>query len=94
MNEGKAVRVNKLGMKVTYHRNDATPHQLGPETIGKIIGTLTKEQRAFADAMQDYLSTVMADKGNEVSLAMYGIKLFAEKDYSCWKCSPLQRGID
>ena len=30
--------------------------------------------------MQDYLSTVMADKGKEVSLAMYGIKLFTEKD--------------
>ena len=79
--EGEAVRVNKLGMKVTYHLNDATSHQLGPETLGKIIGTLTKEQRAFVDAMQDYLSTVMADKGNEVSLAMYGIKLFREKNY-------------
>ena len=79
--EGEAVRVNKIGMKVTYHLNDATPHQLGPDEIGKIIGTLTKEQTDFADAMQDYLSTVMADKGNEVSLAMYGIKLFTEKDY-------------
>ncbi|MGN1015811.1 MAG: hypothetical protein ACI4PL_02330 [Faecousia sp.] len=79
--EGESVRVNKLGMKVTYHLNDATSHQLGPETLGEIIGTLTKEQRAFADAMQDYLSTVMADKGNEVSLAMYGIKLFREKNY-------------
>ena len=79
--EGEAVRKNKLGMKVTYHLNDATSHQLGPETLGKIIGTLTKEQRAFVDAMQDYLSTVMANKGNEVSLAMYGIKLFTEKNY-------------
>ena len=79
--EGEAVRKNKIGMKVTYHLNDATSHQLGPETLGKIIGTLTKEQRAFVDAMQDYLSTVMADKGNEVSLAMYGIKLFREKNY-------------
>ena len=79
--EGEAVRVNKLGMKVTYHLNDATSHQLGPEELGKIIGTLTKEQMAFVDAMQDYLSTVMADKGNEVSLAMYGIKLFREKNY-------------
>lgn len=79
--EGEAVRVNKLGMKVTYHLNDATSHQLGPDTLGRIIGTLTKEQMAFVDAMQDYLSTVMADKGNEVSLAMYGIKLFREKNY-------------
>lgn len=79
--EGEAVRVNKLGMKVTYHLNDATSHQLGPDTLAEIIGTLTKEQMGFVDAMQDYLSTVMADKGNEVSLAMYGIKLFTEKNY-------------
>ena len=79
--EGEAVKVNKIGMKVTYHLNDATSHQLGPETMAEIIGTLTKEQMAFVDAMQDYLSTVMADKGNEVSLAMYGIKLFNEKNY-------------
>ena len=79
--EGEAVRVNKLGMKVTYHLNDATSHQLGPDTLAEIIGTLTKEQIGFVDAMQDYLSTVMADKGNEVSIAMYGIKLFREKNY-------------
>ena len=79
--EGEAVRVNKIGMKVTYHLNDATSHQLGPDTLSEIIGTLTKEQMGFVDAMQDYLSTVMADKGNEVSLAMYGIKLFREKNY-------------
>ena len=79
--EGEAVRVNKLGMKVTYHLNDATSHQLGPDTLAEIIGTLSKEQMGFVDAMQDYLSTVMADKGNEVSLAMYGIKLFREKNY-------------
>lgn len=79
--EGEAVKVNKLGIKIKYHLNDATPHQLGPETLAEIIGTLTKEQRAFADEMQDYLSTVMADKGNEVSLAMYGIKLFTKNDY-------------
>ena len=79
--EGEAVRVNKIGMKGTYHLNDATSHQLWPETLAEIIGTLTKEQMAFVDAMQDYLSTVMADKGNEVSLAMYGIKLFNEKNY-------------
>ena len=79
--EGESVKVNKLGIKIKYHLNDATPHQLGPKTLAEIIGTLTKEQRAFADEMQDYLSTVMADKGNEVSLAMYGIKLFTKNDY-------------
>ena len=31
--------------------------------------------------MQDYLSTVMGEKGNEVSMAMYGVKLFKEKHY-------------
>jgi uncharacterized protein (UPF0147 family)/DNA-binding phage protein len=42
---------------------------------------LTPEQKAFVDVMQDYLSTTMGEKGNEVSLELYGVKLFKEKFY-------------
>ena len=38
--------------------------------------------------MQDYLSTVMGEKGNEVSLALYDIKLFKEKHYFPLKSAP------
>lgn len=79
--KGKAITV-------TYQLKDATAYNLSEETLAEIIDKLTPEQRAFADAMQDYLSTVMGEKGNEVSLALYGIKLFKEKHYFPLKSAP------
>ena len=64
-----------------YKVNTADAHQLSPEILANIIGTLTNEQKGFVDEMQDYLSTVMGAKGNEVTMAMYGVKLFKEKVY-------------
>ena len=42
---------------------------------------LSKEQKAYVDEMQNYLSEVMGEKGNEVSMKLHGIKLFKEKFY-------------
>lgn len=72
---------NKLGFSVNFNPTEATAYNLSDETLTDIIGKLTTEQKEFVDAMQDYLSTVMGDKGNEVSLALYGIKLYKEKNY-------------
>ena len=71
----------KLGIPVKFNPTEATAYNISDETLSDIIGKLTDEQRAFVDEMQDYLSTVMGAKGNEVSLEMYGIKLFKEKFY-------------
>ena len=77
----EVVEKNKLGIPLKYNVNTATAHNLSKETLAQIIGNLTAEQKGFVDEMQDYLSTVMGEKGNEVSLAMYGVKLFKEKFY-------------
>ena len=69
------------GVPVKYKVKTATAHKLSKDELATIIGKLTPEQRAFVDEMQDYLSTVMGEKGNEVSLEMYGVKLFKEKHY-------------
>lgn len=73
----------KKGKKgiLKYKVNTADAHQLTPEILLNIIGKLSAEQRAFVDEMQDYLSTVMGAKGNEVTMKMYGVKLFKEKFY-------------
>ena len=71
----------KHGIPLKYNVNTATAHQLSKETLADIIGNLTEEQKGFVDEMQDYLSTVMGEKGNEVSLEMYGVKLFKERFY-------------
>ena len=79
---------NKVGMTVTYQLKDATAYNLSEETLAEIIGKLTPEQKEFADTMQDYLSTVMGEKGNEVSLELYDVKLFKEKNYFPLKSAP------
>ena len=72
---------NKLGIPVKFNPTEATAYNISDETLASIVSNLTAEQKSFVDEMQDYLSTVMGAKGNEVSLAMYGIKLFKEKFY-------------
>ena len=77
----------KLGTTKTLQLKDSTVYKLSDELLDEIVGKLTPEQKAFVDAMQDYLSTVMGEKGNEVSLALYDIKLFKEKNYFPLKVS-------
>lgn len=71
----------KLGITMKFNPTEATAYNISDETLTEIVGKLTQEQKAYVDAMQEYLSTVMGEKGNEVSLQMYGIKLFGEKYY-------------
>ncbi len=75
------------GIPVKYKVNTADAFNLSPEIIGEIIDSLTAEQKAFVEEMQSFLSDTMGEKGNEVSLAMYGIKLFKEKFYFPLKSS-------
>ena len=73
--------VNKLGIPVEMLNEDASTYKVSLETMSEIVGALTQEQAGFVDEMQDYLSSTMGEKGNSVSLKLYGIKLFNEKNY-------------
>lgn len=73
--------VEKDGKKKTYIHKGATSYKLNEATINEIIDSLTAEQKAYVDEMQAYLSDVMGAKGNEVSMQLYGIKMFNEKFY-------------
>lgn len=66
-------------MEVTY--DDANAYTLTDETIDAIVNSLTKEQQQFAYEMQQYLAKVMGAKGDEVNMALYGIKKFGEATY-------------
>lgn len=78
----------RSGISLTYNPNTADAYNIAPETLGEIIGTLTKEQKQFVDEMQKYLSVDMGAKGNEVSRALYDINLFNEKNYFPLKSAP------
>ena len=85
---------NKVGIPMKYEVNDANPHRLGQIQMMEIIGKLTQDQKAFIDEMQTYLSDVMGAKGNEVSLALYDIKLYKEKNYFPLKTARYFREFD
>lgn len=61
--------------------NDKTAYKISDDLLFKILGTLTKDQKAYVDATQKYLSDVMGSKGNEVSTKLLGIDLFTEENY-------------
>lgn len=87
--DGVTVTEKKVAgkIKVEAELKDSTAYRLDEVVIAQINSTLTKEQREFAEAMQKYLSETMGEKGNEVALAMYDIKLFGEKNYFPLKSS-------
>lgn len=73
---------------------DYTSHVLALETViqirnGQVLG-LTAEQIAYANEMQEYLSTVCAEQNNEVSRALYGVSKAKEKDYWPIKSSSIR----
>ncbi len=70
-----------LGVTRETTYNDANAYTLNDETIDAIAGSLTKEQRQFAFEMQQYLAKIMGAKGDEVNMALYGIKKFGEETY-------------
>ena len=77
----KIIKKTKVGISLEFNPTEATAYNISEETLADIVSKLTDEQKGFVDEMQDYLSTVMGAKGNEVSLEMYGVKLFKEKFY-------------
>ena len=67
--------------------NTANAYGLSPDVQMQIVNTLTPEQVAFVNDMQKYMSTVLAEKGNEVSRKLYDINLFKEDAYFPLKVS-------
>lgn len=76
---GTKVRAGTDAIKVT------------PEDVAKIVSTLTEEQKQIADGLQDIMRGLLADYGNEASMAVYGYKKFTEKDYWPLRTSVAER---
>ena len=63
---------------------DPRAHQLTAETMEQIkskLKTYYPEAARFVEDVQEYLSTVLAKDGNEVSYELYGLNAYGEKNY-------------
>lgn len=70
---------------------EKTTHQLDAADIARIENWLTAEQKAYADALVGFLSTTMAEYGNEAAMAMFGYKKFNEAYYVPFHTAAEQR---
>ena len=59
----------------------ADSYKLSKAQCEAITSLLTAEQKGYVEDMQKFLSETMGEKGNEVSMLLYGIKMFEEKNY-------------
>lgn len=80
--EGLTKTNHILGGGVTIKdAQNRIPSKLTKGDMDRLSGMLTDQQRAYADHMVNYLSTVGAEWGNEVSMKLNGFKKFNEKYY-------------
>lgn len=77
---GCGIRVTdfKDGMKTVSQPNGAI---LMEGDIRHMVAELTPRQREVADTLQDFMGTVCAKWGNEVSMVRFGYKMFDEANY-------------
>lgn len=75
------VQTDKQGKILKYTQEAGKSIALTEEAIRDIEGWLTNEQKAYADEMVGYLSSDMAELGNEVSKRLHGYSKFTEEYY-------------
>ena len=61
--------------------NEYSTHKLSKQDLKYLTNLLTEEQKAYVRDMVNYLSTEMAEKGNEVTRQLYDVDLFKEQNY-------------
>lgn len=64
-----------------YGRDTARAYHLTEGDLSFLSDRLDDNLRKYVEEMQKYLSTVVAEKGNEVSRVLYGIDIFGEANY-------------
>lgn len=75
---------NKAGITVEYLKDDATAYNITDTELMEMVKALRSVDPnilLYVEEMQDYLSTTMGAKGNEVSMQLYGVRQFTEENY-------------
>ena len=77
----KVVEEGVDGKKKKELRIKGDPIKLTDSDIAEVLSKLTNEQIEYADKMVEYMSTTLAEFGNDASMELYGIKIFNDEFY-------------
>ena len=78
---GGGIEQGAVTVKGNKIEKSTEPVRVTPEDVKRITGTLTDRQKRVADALGMYMSTYLAERGNMVSMALYGYQKFTEENY-------------
>lgn len=67
--------------KPGWEKTETKPIKMGKDQLSALGGYLTDEQKQYVNDMVAYMSSELAELGNEASMKMYGIKKFTEQYY-------------
>ena len=79
--EPEIMYVKEGKKKVAKIKAEKRPVQVTERDVRNITGTLSENERAFADMLGKFLSEDCSEWGNEVSMKLYGYKKFVEQFY-------------
>lgn len=77
-NKGTAVKKTRLGTKAA---EITTGNRIAEADMKAVYGYLTEQEKGYADAMVNYLSTEIGALGNEISMELFGIRKYKEGYY-------------
>ena len=78
---GGGIEQGAVTVKGNKIEKSTEPVRVTPEDVKRITSTLTDRQKRVADALGMYMSTYLAERGNIVSMALYGYQKFTEENY-------------
>lgn len=78
---GGGIEQGAVTVKGNKVEKSTEPVRVTPEDVKRITSTLTGRQKEVADALGKYMSTYLAERGNLVSMQLYGYQKFTESNY-------------
>ena len=78
---GGGIEQGAVTVKGNKVEKSTEPVRVTPEDVKRITSTLTDRQKEVADSLGKYMSTYLAERGNLVSMQLYGYQKFTESNY-------------
>lgn len=78
---GGGIEQGAVTVKGNKIEKSTEPVRVTPEDVKRITSTLTDRQKQVATAIGRYMSTYLAERGNTVSMQLYGYQKFTEENY-------------